>query len=193
MFEALALNLTSPSVTIPLVEANFTNYRIQSRRVSERLVSDSDVRSNAVHADMSQKLNFDDGPDWLKTSRQRFGAALALPDGWDGPASYSVSREVAFYAERLTEFALQSVDQPLAPYVVPLPDGGLQVEWHSVTTEIEVYFDNEGNVSAWAHNRQTGFEVEKEGVAAVQLLKRWAQRLGTKVDLQVAEPLVQAA
>ncbi len=49
-----------------------------------------------------------------------------------------------------------------APVIVPRVQGGIQLEWHSGATDIEVYIDAPGNVSFYAE--QAGMNDMVEGL-----------------------------
>jgi hypothetical protein len=124
-------------------------------------------------------------PNWRATASARFGKALALQDGWAGQKSKAVCPRVASIAHRLLELAMKRLDQPIAPFVIPLAAGGLQLEWHTERVQLEVYFESEGTMSAWACDRDSGFEVEAEGREARDLFLRWAVLLDQVAPLEV--------
>lgn len=128
---------------------------------------------------------------WKKVARHRMGLALGLRPGWDGSTSSPVSRSLGLKAMNFLEFALASQTEPEAPFIVPRADGGIQLEWHTKSVEIEVYFEPEGDVSAWATDRDTGYEIEVEDGETLPLLIRWAPRLAHR-DLYMAEERLQA-
>jgi len=121
-------------------------------------------------------------PEWLRLVRRRIGVVLSLRSGWDGVGSPAIDRLLAFRAERTLESALRGCRDPVAPFVVPSSDGSIQFEWRAESTRFEFYFDAGGGMSAWAQNRESGYEVEADGVDAIELLRRWSSRLRAKVD-----------
>lgn len=84
------------------------------------------------------------GPDgslrrtWLATHmEQQLNGLLRLGAGWDGHRGLPLTDEAVGSAIGLL-FAVAS-DLSLPPQVFPLPDGGLQMEWHAgQSVEIEV-------------------------------------------------------
>ena len=83
---------------------------------------------------------------------QRLNHLLHLKPGWDGrrsvpPTDASVKASVRI----LLAIADDSV---LPPYVVPLSDGGLQLEWHVADHGIEIEIDNGGAVHVLEINAQ---------------------------------------
>jgi len=130
--------------------------------------------------------------EWLQMTRLRIASVLALKDGWNGPGSTAISRLLAFRAERVLEAAMRSVRDPLPPYVVPCADGSLQLEWRTASTRFEFYFEVDGVMSAWAQNRESGYEVEADGAAATDLLRRWSTRLSGRSAQHDQSPLQTA-
>lgn len=64
-------------------------------------------------------------------------ALLQLPPGWDRRRAKPPTEMAAYAAVRLV-LAIAD-DGSLPPQVIPLPDGGLQLEWHAqASVEIEV-------------------------------------------------------
>lgn len=76
---------------------------------------------------------------WLASAmEEQVNHLLELPHGWDGGPSRPVSDDAVASAVAVL-FAIAG-DIPLAPQVFPLPDGGLQLEWHAGDS-IEVEID----------------------------------------------------
>lgn len=84
------------------------------------------------------------GPDgslrktWLaEQMEENINALLRLGPGWDGRRARALTTEAAGSAIGLI-FAL-ATDLSLPPQLFPLPDGGIQIEWHAgQSVEIEV-------------------------------------------------------
>lgn len=127
--------------------------------------------------------------DWRLLTQSRIGAALSLQDGWDGPKSLGVRKSLAIRAFSLLQLGLSRCARPTAPYAVPCADGSLQLEWHFTSTEFELYFERDGRMSAWAHNRDTGYEIEAEGSSARDLFLRWAPELSSSELESNSKPL----
>ncbi len=77
-----------------------------------------------------------------------------LPQGWDGYNGLPVRPEVAVHARRFMA-AIGECTQ-LAPDVVPLSDGGLQLEWFVGGYEVEVVIAPDGTAHVY-------FECTKDG------------------------------
>ena len=124
---------------------------------------------------------------WRRHLNVRLGNLRGLEDGWNGPGSLAPSSETISRAVNLVETALSQTRHPIAPFVVPLADGGLQFEWHRRSADLEIAFYGTGEVSALFEDELTGEELEAEGHAAVDLLLRRAQRVAEEVgDAPVA-------
>lgn len=105
---------------------------------------------------------------------EKFAALRLLPNGWDGSQSVAPDVSVVSTAARVLNSSLEGLTSIAAPEIVPMADGGVQAEWYSVQDRFEMYFYPDGECAAWFQNRETGLEVEAEGLGAVQLLVRWA-------------------
>ncbi len=110
--------------------------------------------------------------------RLRFAAIRTLQDGWDGAASIAPRHEIITSASHILKHALQDRPAVSVPAIVPVADGGLQVEWYSADHHFEMYFEADGEIAAWLQDRKTGATRDVDGrAAAVQLLIDWAARI----------------
>ncbi|MGC1407285.1 MAG: hypothetical protein WA938_11220, partial [Candidatus Dormiibacterota bacterium] len=66
--------------------------------------------------------------------------------GWDGYKGRPLTLESALMAIHLTSRLVGRVYVP--PWVFPLPDGGLQLEWHAGPQSIEIEIDSQGDAHA---------------------------------------------
>lgn len=114
--------------------------------------------------------------------KEKISAALALRDGWNGPRSLAPSAEIAYRVEYLVTSALQGLESPHLPFIVPMSCGGLQVEWHRNGADLEVAFLGSGEISGLFEDRVAGGEIESEGTEAIDLLLRNARRVAQKTD-----------
>jgi hypothetical protein len=116
--------------------------------------------------------------------RSRFAALRSLEAGWDGPNSIVPDQALVSSAARILDNVMRHTERLEAPYVVPVANGGIQAEWYSPQHRLEVYFDADGEISAWSENRETGVEMEEDDTAAIQLLAEWVA--ARELDLSVA-------
>jgi hypothetical protein len=105
-----------------------------------------------------------------------------LKDGWDGPGSIAIKKNIIELAENIVKDALQSARQPSAPYIVPGGDGSIQVEWHTKLGELELDLSPNGEAFVWCKNRISNDEFEAEDERALALFARWASWIAEKVD-----------
>jgi hypothetical protein len=88
----------------------------------------------------------DNGPArWLAEYLENsLNELLDLPEGWDGEGAEPVALEAATGAVEV--MAALIGEAMVAPFVFPLPDGGLQLEWHAGEESIEIEIDKDGCV-----------------------------------------------
>lgn len=99
-------------------------------------------------------------PDVVGYMEARLNELLALPPDWDGRRAV----EVADSAVETTVNVLNAVMEPRSapPQFFPLPDGGVQTEWHVGGNSIEIEIDASGEPHVLA-TTSTG-ETVAEGV-----------------------------
>jgi hypothetical protein len=79
---------------------------------------------------------------WLAAHmEQEVNSLLLLPTGWDGYRAHPLTDEAVTSAVEIL-FALAG-ELSLPPQLFPLPDGGLQMEWH-VGQSVEIEIDAAG-------------------------------------------------
>jgi hypothetical protein len=94
---------------------------------------------------------------WFDTALKRINDLAGLARGWNGYEAEEISAEMAISAVRfLTKIAHPSI---AAPAIVPLSDGGLQVEWHRGELDVEVTLSEEDG-GVFIFDRRTGSTVE---------------------------------
>jgi hypothetical protein len=64
--------------------------------------------------------------------------------------------------------------------VVPRVRGGIQLEWHTETGDIEVYIDSPDKVTFFAEHTETGESTEAPLAGNEKVLKAWVQRISRK-------------
>jgi hypothetical protein len=108
------------------------------------------------------------GPDgslrrtWLAAHlEQQINGLLCLEPGWDGGRARPITDKAVGSAIRVL-FAVAS-DLSLPPQLFPLPDGGLQMEWHAGRS-VEVELDACGDVHVLVTN-EIGEIVTNEDLA----------------------------
>jgi hypothetical protein len=122
-------------------------------------------------------------PRWLGLFTESAARLAKLPAGWDGPGSVPASSKALFRAERITRDALIGFLQAAGPYLVPVGDGGVQVEWHGATGEIELTVGPGGDeLSVWFRDHLTGAELEGQDEEARALFLGWAPWIAASGD-----------
>ena len=86
---------------------------------------------------------------WLATyAEEQVNALLRLPPGWDGYRGRQLTQEAVAAAIDVL-FAIAD-DMSLPPQLFPLPDGGIQLEWHAAGWDVEIEVDSVGSGYALA-------------------------------------------
>jgi hypothetical protein len=112
--------------------------------------------------------------DWLRQSIQRIQDLTALAPGWDGYGAKPIDAGVAVDAVSfLIDHAYPTVSEPA---VVPLADGGIQLEWHVGGIDLEIAFsDEDGGV--FLEDQATGATEEHASNEAGRVFVRSIGRL----------------
>lgn len=91
-------------------------------------------------------------PGWLHDLEDQLASILNLQAGWD---SYGADRpDDALVAHALDIFLEAATDQTPAPQVIPLPSGGIQLEWHCAGIDIEMSVERFGAADLYVHDRE---------------------------------------
>jgi len=103
-------------------------------------------------------------PDWLAGILDRVRRLSSLPPGWDGHTGRPVSHSAITAALRFLVQLAPHVRVP--PSMVPTVSGGVAVEWHRGTVDIEIEFP----VSGPAMALQSGpGDIEVDGLLEAEL------------------------
>jgi hypothetical protein len=114
-----------------------------------------------------------DASPWYRAALDRISSLTALAVGWNGYDAREVQADMAIDAAKfLTEVAFPGI---AAPSIVPLSDGGVQVEWHRGGVDIEIAFSDE-EPGVYVVDREGG-EVELPLTEAVPTIVKYWQRL----------------
>jgi hypothetical protein len=84
---------------------------------------------------------------WGQDVRKRLEELIRLPVGWDGYSGVPVSLENAMFAWRMLEAVLGVA--AASPQVVPGSSGDLQIEWHTLSGDVELHVQGPNRVHAW--------------------------------------------
>lgn len=111
-----------------------------------------------------------------RTVSEQLNRLARLQPGWDGGASAPISREALGQVQNAINEVKRLSPFERDPAIVPCADGSLQIEWHLEDSSFEMYFETDGSVSAWWHDRLSDDEWDEEGSTAFALLAHWAVR-----------------
>ena len=97
-------------------------------------------------------------PSWFDTVARGMVDLLTLPSNWNASGGGPVSLDVVNATFALIPRILET-DSP-APWVVPLSDGGIQLEWHSHGAELEIVVEHCGSITGYWYYKSEGEEDE---------------------------------
>lgn len=78
-------------------------------------------------------------PRWLVPVLSQLFEFVALPENWDSYGGRPLTRENLEVALQVLEQVMEVDTEP--PWVVPLPSGGVQFEWHREGLDAEIVID----------------------------------------------------
>jgi len=140
--------------------------REQSRRLGyteadvSRLIAESQRENRAADYDRPASLACErEVPAWLTATVQSLIDLLRLPQNWDGYGAVQIPEQIAQEVLMVLGEVMDN-DAP-APSVVPLSDGGIQVEWHRRARNLEIEFPA-GEAPVFCYY-EDGSESESEG------------------------------
>lgn len=121
-------------------------------------------------------------PAWIATVAQHLGDVLALPPNWDSYGSRTPQVPAALEALNFL-LRVMGPNTPL-PAVVPLSDGGIQLEWHRRGLDVEAIFGPVPDRGLHVWNRGEGRAEwdgpSDEGWTALGLSRRLAGEFPTR-------------
>ena len=126
------------------------------------------VSSQRTPARLGLKLNPNatvslTSPPWIVEIEQRLHVLMSLPDNWDGEGGVASDCECAI---AVLQFLLnRALHETPAPQLIPMWDGGVQVEWHLGNQDLQVTFMRDDS-RAFYFVSSTG--VESEGDASTE-------------------------
>jgi hypothetical protein len=95
--------------------------------------------------------------EWRDATFKRLEELVQLPVGWDGYDGLPVNLANAYFALQMLDTVCRT-NTP-TPQIVPMSDGGLQIEWHTLNEDIEIQVRGPYEVSAW-HSTEHGDDVD---------------------------------
>jgi len=85
--------------------------------------------------------------EWEQVVADRIGVLMRLPIGWDGYNGRPLTRGSAYIA--MTLMATICTPKTRRPSLVPLPCGGVQIEWHRGPIDLEISVYSPGRISIY--------------------------------------------
>ena len=111
---------------------------------------------------------------WYGEALERMNRLTDLAAGWNGYDAREVKGDTAI--EAVTFLAKVAYPGIAAPAIVPISDGGVQVEWHRGGVDIEIAFSDE-EPGVYVEDREDGSSQELTLAQAVPTIERYWQRL----------------
>ena len=79
----------------------------------------------------------------IDTVKDQISNLKYLPEAWDGMWAKRITSRSISMAQQALQLVITSDE--LAPQIVPLPDGGVQLEWHVAGNDLEIEVDCSGD------------------------------------------------
>jgi hypothetical protein len=101
-------------------------------------------------------------PAWIEPTISAFIGVQSLPDNWNSYGAKKVNGDLISRSLAVLELIMEATSPP--PSVVPLADGGLQLEWHRKHQDLEIAFTADETAQFYYENKTTG--LAREGFAS---------------------------
>lgn len=140
---------------------------LSARREQRRLLTDPitaklTLRSREIRVEAHRPE-----PAWLYLVLDRLQHLSKLPDGWDSYGGRAPSDESVFTALLVISHTLKYESAP--PAIVPLSEGGVQLEWYGNGEELEIRIGSSGQISAIRFDEREGRGEEIDQVTLADL------------------------
>ncbi|MEX2151716.1 MAG: hypothetical protein WD825_00150 [Gemmatimonadaceae bacterium] len=146
---------TSEPLTVPA-------RREQRRLLTDPIVAKLTLRSSEVRVEVHHPE-----PAWLYPVLDRLQHLSKLVEGWDSYGGQPPTDKSIFGALAVISQVLKY--ESAAPPIVPLSEGGVQVEWHGGGEELEIRVGPNGEISAFRFDERAGRGEEIDQVALSNL------------------------
>jgi hypothetical protein len=107
-------------------------------------------------------ISSDQPPAWVNPTFTAIIGIHRLADNWDSYGGKKVNRNLIGQSLSVLELIMDGASP--APSIVPLGDGGIQIEWHRKQQDLEITFAADDTPQYFYQNRATG--VEQMGFAS---------------------------
>lgn len=128
-------------------------------------MSGSEIATGLQHSAPSYRRVYDSGLFWIEA---RLAPLLRLPQNWDTNGAQPISELAAADTRHLMSQLLRQ--NVIPPELIPLPDGGISIEWRRPTFEFSIDLPGETGLrsaSAYCRDTTTDAEWEQDLVAAM--------------------------
>ena len=113
---------------------------------------------------------------WLVPVARQLQYLLSLPANWDHHGASPIQSKHAQAALSYLNRVMSPSTPP--PSIVPVANGGVQIEWHRAGVDVELVFSDENDDELYCYDLRTDREWEGpavEGFAELELAKRLAE------------------
>jgi hypothetical protein len=97
-------------------------------------------------------------PAWVEPTISAYVGVQTLPENWDSYGGKKINRDLI--NRSLSTLGLIMGPASPAPSVVPLGDGGLQLEWHRNQQDLEIVFPADDLPQFYYRDKRAGEEQE---------------------------------
>jgi len=94
---------------------------------------------------------------WQAKVLERMTSLIRLPAGWDSYGAPAPRYEAAMFALEVLQRVMRN-DTPV-PAVVPSSTGGIQLEWHEKSVDLEIHIEAPYKGDVWWRDEATGKEI----------------------------------
>jgi hypothetical protein len=122
-----------------------------------------------------------DGPPWLASVQQTLRTVAALSPDWNGTRAEPTRSEVLASAEELLRtWTPHNLPEP---NLLPLPSGGLGIEWHAGGIDLEIAIEGPDLLDVLFTDHRTGSTWDAEAIAPIDdRLRERLKLLATRVQ-----------
>lgn len=118
-----------------------------------------------------------------KARQARIADLRTLEEGWDSYGGMAPTRK----ALREGESVLRSYDLPYLPggYLIPLSDGGLQVEWHCGQADVELEISPQGYIGEVSYCEQSGEWQDGDFLDHAEAIRQLFERMNERCRVKL--------
>lgn len=114
-------------------------------------------------------------PEWFDPLMRGLADLLTLPANWDTYGAAPIELKVVNQASQLMKGILDADDPP--PWVVPMSNGGIQLEWHENGADLEIEIEPKGIAHGYWFHEETEEEVSLEIPKDNERVKAYVARM----------------